>query len=533
MAPVAVAENDVYMKPVDLEGSSGPSSSSTNTTTITAAATSYNQDQSLGHVQSSKPSESDMLFYYKRLLPFKHIFTWLSHSPKITKDFTMREFAYEYRSGAYQRYNSYSSLDDFKQQVITANPTRFEIGAVYKVSPKERRNLPKQAMKAQSKELVFDIDLTDYDDIRTCCSGTAICTKCWKFIQVGAEILELALRNDFGFEHMVWVFSGRRGAHCWISDERARNLDEGSRRAIVEYLDVLGGKHSGVGSKGGAKLHVKKPMHPHVERSFEILRTRFIEIILEDQDPWMTHGGMKEEGGIDNSQDDNKSDNWSKVDEFLQFIPNKDLRVELKKKWMNEANLGKISHSREKWEDINTVASKVLKSQSQIAYLTEAKKDIIIYYLYPRLDVEVSRQVIHLLKSPFCIHPGTGNVCVPFDPKRNISGNSDDDDYGFNPMTAPNLKQLQIELEGNNRQNINVKQEEKEQKEDQIEEEEEEEGEDKQLKEYEVDRNVPSWERTSLKPYVDYFKKFVLDLVAEELKGEKRSHEQNNDPYDY
>ena len=38
-----------------------------------------------------------------------------------------------------------------------------------------------------------------------------------------------------------------------------------------------------------------------------------------------------------------------------------------------------------KWDDISTVASNVLKSNSQVAQLTEAKKDIIIYYMYPRL----------------------------------------------------------------------------------------------------------------------------------------------------
>ncbi|KAG7194099.1 uncharacterized protein KQ657_004807 [Scheffersomyces spartinae] len=422
------------------------------------------------------PSEADMKFYYERFLPFRYIFQWLNHSPKPTKDFTMREFAYEHRSGAYQRYNSFGGPEEFKESVCQTNPTRFEIGAVYSVNPRERKSLPKQALKPLSKELVFDIDLTDYDDIRTCCSGTDICEKCWKFIKVASMIIEKALREDFGFEHLIWVFSGRRGAHCWVSDAKARQLDEISRKSIVEYLDILNSKL--LGNKSQRKLlNLRKPFHPHIQRSFNILKDEFVDIILNDQNPWHT--------SID--QDNRKS--WEQIEELLLFIPDKELASQLRTHWNDQTF---ESNSRSKWEDINKFASKILKSQLQVNQLNDAKKEIIIYYLYPRLDVEVSRQLIHLLKSPFCIHPGTGNVCVPFNPQQNISMDPQDDDYGFNPMHAPNLKVIQQEFEDWHKQNKGT------------------------------DSKIPDFEKTSLKPYIEYFGKFVNDLVKEELKKRQR-----------
>jgi len=129
--------------------------------------------------------------------------------------------------------------------------------------------------------------------------------------------------------------------------------------------------------------------------------------------------------------------------------------------------------------------------------LLEAKQDIVLEYTYPRLDIEVSKHLNHLLKSPFVVHPGTGRVCVPINTK-NLNG--------FDPLGVPTVTELLGEID----EWIAPADGEKEGK------------------------SVQDWEKTSLKPYVEYFRSFVLALMKDEKEIKvKREREEGADAMEF
>jgi len=210
------------------------------------------------------------------------------------------------------------------------------------------------------------------------------------------------------------------------------------------------------------------PMHPSLSTAVETLRGTFPKLILEDQECF---------------------DSEEQTDVLLELLGDKDIALKLRKRWLKRPRT-----SAEKWSDIKDEIVSQAQDQGKKPVdmpLYRAVEDIVLQYTYPRMDSEVSKHRNHLLKSPFCVHPGTGRVCVPVDPALVEE---------FDPAHVPTVDQLLKELDAfRSQETVN--------------------DEDKQTNETTPQHS--DWEKTSLKPYVEMLDSHCRGLL-EEMRLKKR-----------
>ncbi|XP_063320456.1 DNA primase small subunit [Pelmatolapia mariae] len=399
--------------------------------------------------------------YYRRLFPFSQYYRWLSYGGVQKNYFQNREFSFTLKDDIYVRYQSFSTQNELEKEMQKMNPYKIDVGAVYSHRPSQHNTVKSGTFQALEKELVFDIDMTDYDDVRSCCSAADICSKCWTLMTIAIRILDRALQDDFGFQHRLWVYSGRRGVHCWVCDEAARKLSVAARSAVTEYLSLVKG-----GDETVKKVVLTEPIHPFISNSLEVVEEYFSRYALRDQDLM----GSK-----------------VSVEKVLALVP-EDARSYLQQEFEKEKKPEK------RWKLIEAEAMRKQSTAKKGQYF---EKEIMLQYCYPRLDANVSKGVNHLLKSPFSVHPKTGRISVPI----NVSELDK-----FDPFSVPTISLICEELDRPRPG------EEKEKLEDAKEKEDEKDAIEK--------RKIRDYKRTSLAKYIKYFDQF-LDGMARSWKGER------------
>ncbi|XP_028943077.1 DNA primase small subunit, partial [Antrostomus carolinensis] len=121
-------------------------------------------------------------------------------------------------------------------------------------------------------------------------------------------------------------------------------------------------------------------------------------------------------------------DGWDKV---LALVPEEHREL-------LQSEFPKKRDSVQRWELLKGKMERTRRaSQTAPSAPCFADWEIMLQYCFPRLDINVSKGVGHLLKSPFSVHPKTGRISVPLDLQRLDQ---------FDPFTVPTISSLCHEL---------------------------------------------------------------------------------------
>lgn len=345
--------------------------------------TAGNSSGELQVTPSSIDVQKQLEWYYVRCFPIELFSRWLRYGSD--ENLARREISFTLPGDIYIRWKSFESQQNLLEALKKSTPIKIDIGAIYNFKPSEKNIRPGPLIPV-SKELVFDIDLTDYADVLGSMGGgnpMEECDRCWRIMATAVAVIDEALRQDFGFRHILWVYSGRRGVHCWVADERARKLTNEQRSSVAEFLHIRFEDRENVGKR---QSEVTVPMHPSLARARQLCDRAFREFSLA-------------EAGVLSSDES--------IAHTLGYIPSRAAAAEIGEKLRRMPT----ASGNAKWERVE----KELQRLGRNDWALKGSSDyLVLRHVYPRLDVNVSKEVNHLLKAPFSVHPKTRRVCVPF-----------------------------------------------------------------------------------------------------------------------
>ena len=298
---------------------------------------------------------------------------------KMCGDLSHTEIALETTS-FFRRYCTAEHLDSL---VRTTGLMTIHVGATWSGVPcKAPRDelLKLDAASPERRMFVVDLDVQDYpfsiakEDQR----GNDRALPC---VLVGVEILKRLLSDTFGFEQTVTFYSGRRGVHLYVLDERAVAMTDEARAAVATFFSI---------DKTTQRLHGASVLeHPNFNYLYdELVLPAFEDVIVASDGV----GLLNDPKGI-------------RV--FMRLL---DVNV-LKSL---EGELFGRPDGPSRWNHVKKQVEELVSSNpAKFGWVETRLREVVMSFVWPRADIAVSAKMGHLLKIPFGAHPSTGRIAVP------------------------------------------------------------------------------------------------------------------------
>ena len=346
-------------------------------------------------------SDKDETFalYFSTLFPTNSVFDF--YSVYCDERPENREFCLEAEEWR-RRFEEVASKDKLASLVKTTRLRALHAGAVYsdRVSFSRR-----SGVVAQHRELVFDLDLQDNPWVAGEKSDVEHNDRFMPLLFASANILKVALEQAFGFSQFMLVYSGRRGVHLYTLDIRGFKLTSEARKAICAFVSLPPRSTAGAADTMGSP-YLNTNLNPSLNIS---------EVHDAVDAAWTVATGTGE-GMCDML--------GSRVD-IMRF-------AHLFTSWQD-------FHPRKKQDENNDTNNRnnrnnlpprrLPTAQNVIAELSQcsaeerlprlarlnsyAARDLAISIVWPRLDTEVTGNLLHTIKTPFSLHPATQRVALP------------------------------------------------------------------------------------------------------------------------
>ena len=327
--------------------------------------------------------------YYAVDFPADAVWKFFSEKHKTRPE--TREYATEFSLGggdssAWKRYISCQCPDDLRDVVTHTAFQALHIGPSFS-DASHRARAPN--VNVVGKELVFDLDLQDVAWLAVGKEDQGSNDRFVRAVFASCAVLVEILKEVMGFEHFVAVYSGRRGVHLWVLDDRAFGWNDAERGALCKFIALSPSKRD---PRVIDTSHIRK--NPSFGEPTWAALDRALEVLLAPK----SAGGV---GLLDKKRD---------IESFIDKL----FDVEVEETFVEERAHVKGLALLNTNTKTGKQAYEALKDAlvGNLFYVIRLE-DAILSLLWPVIDLNVTAKTNHVTKAMFSLHAKTGRVAVP------------------------------------------------------------------------------------------------------------------------